>query len=68
MPFSARFRRGTTPSSWRSYHGAQLNLAASCMTRSSVEPMREPSIRELVHEFEKSKTAPAERYVNIGRR
>jgi hypothetical protein len=65
MPLSARFRRGTSPSFWRARNHSEMFLAASCMRTSRAGIVRDPSILELIADFEKRKTPPAARFVTV---
>jgi hypothetical protein len=65
MPHSCRPRVGTTPSARRAYNNSQMLLAALNMRQSKLGVVREPSIREVIADFERRKTPPAAQFVYV---
>ena len=67
MMSSARRRPGTSPSFWRSYHDAQLIIAARCTLKVPSGIVRRPSVQEVIADYEKTKKPAATNFVNVGR-
>jgi hypothetical protein len=63
---SARRRPGTSPSFWRSYHNAQLIIAARCMLNVPSGIVR-PSVQDVIADHEKTKRPAAAHFVSLGR-
>jgi hypothetical protein len=68
MPLYARSRPGTTPSFWRRYHNAQLEVASACMRSVASGVVREASIEDLIADFDKRKRPAAPHFVNVAGR
>ncbi len=66
MMSSARRRPGTSPSFWRSYHNAQLIIAARCTLNIPSGILRRPSVREVIADYEKTKKPAAANFVSVG--
>ena len=67
MKPSARRRPGTSPSFWRSYHNAQLSIAARCTLKVPSGIVRGPSVQEVIADYEKTNKPAASHFVSIGR-
>ena len=67
MMRSARRRPGTSPSFWRSYHNAQLIIAARCTLKVPCGIVRPPSVQEVTAEYEKTKKHAPTVFVTVGR-
>jgi hypothetical protein len=67
MKPSARRRPGTSPSFWRSYHNAQLSIAARCTVKVPSGIVRRPSVQEVIADYEKTKKPAAAHFVSVGR-
>ena len=68
MMSSARRRPGTSPSFWRSYHNAQLSIAARCTLKVPSGIVRRPSVQEVIADYEKTKKPAAANFVSVGRK
>ena len=67
MKSSARRRAGTSPPFWRSYHNAQLSIAARCTLKVPSGIVRRRSVREVIADYEKTKKPAAAHLVSVGR-
>ena len=67
MKPSARRRPGTSPSFWRSYHNAQLSIAARCTLKVPSGIVRRPSVQEAIADYEKTNKPAAANFVSVGR-
>ena len=67
MMSSARRRPGTSPSFWRSYHNAQLSIAARCTLKVPSGIVRRPSVQEVIADYYKTKKPAAAYFVCVGR-
>jgi len=67
MMSSARRRPGTSPSFWRSYHNAQLIIAARCTLKIPSGILRRPSVRELIADYERTNKPAAALFFTVGR-
>jgi hypothetical protein len=67
MKPSARRRPGTSPSFWRSYHDAQLSIAARCTLKVPSGIVRRPSVQDVISDYEKTKKPVAANFVSVGR-
>jgi len=65
---SARRRPGTSPSFWRAYHKAQSKIVASSTGLKARGSVKRPTARELIAEYEKTKTLPSGQFVFVGQR
>jgi hypothetical protein len=66
MMSSSRRRRGTSPSFWRSYHNAQLIIAARCTLNIPSGILRRPGVQEVIADYEKTQTPAASNFVSVG--
>lgn len=60
-----RRRRGTTPSFWKTMQRSQFSLAAGSMQTANGPSTSEPTIRELIAEYDRKKTPPAAHFVTV---
>ena len=67
MMSSARRRPGTSPSFWRSYHNAQLSIAARCTLKVPSGIVRRPRVQEVIADYEKTKKPAAAHFVSVDR-
>jgi hypothetical protein len=67
MKSSARRRPGTSPSFWRSYHHAQFSIAARSTQAIPSGIVRQPSVQEVIADYEKTKKPAAANFVSVGR-
>ena len=65
---SARRRPGTSPSFWRAYHKAQSKIIASSTGLTATRSAERPTARELIAEYEKTKTLPSGQFVFVNQR
>jgi hypothetical protein len=62
MMSSARRRPGTSPSFRRSYHKAQLSIAARCTLKVPSGIVRQASIRDAIANYEKTQRPAAAKF------
>ena len=67
MMSSARRRQGTSPSFWRSYHNAQLIIAARCTLNIPSGILPRLGVQEVIADYEKTKKPAAAHFVSVGR-